>query len=168
MAKRITRVMADDAARKLAKIAYGQKIIDARKERKDFGDYLIKKYIPKPVLDCCNEFGDYFEKFNAFFVTAFVDDWNMRREVPCNISNPTRKYIIAEKQDIFRDKELSTKIYDLEQLYNDYIGKVSDALYCLKSEVKIKEFFPEALPYLDFSETNLPSTNYSNLRQLLK
>ena len=49
-----------------------------------------------------------------------------------------------------------------------YRSKVEDALYQLKTEAKIKQFFPEALPFINFSESSALVPNYDDLRSKLK
>lgn len=168
MAKRMTRVMADHAAEECAKIAYDKKIERAEKARKDFGDELIKKYIPKPVLDCGKEFGECFESHNAFFARIERNGWDSRKEIPSNLINPTRKYLTISEPDFSKAKDLTSKQVGLVYAKRSYFQNVSDALVTLKTEARIKEQFPEALPYLNFAATNLPTANYSKLRQLLK
>ncbi len=170
MTKRMTRTMADHAATMLAKIAYDEKIDKATKARKDFGDFLINKYVPKPVLDCAKEYDNCFDHYDAFFATANIKDsgWGNRKEIPTNLVNPVRRYITIEKSEFSHAGDLVAKEVELVRLKNEYITNVSDALVTLKTEARIKESFPEALPYLNFAETNLPAANYSKLRQLLK
>lgn len=64
--------------------------------------------------------------------------------------------------------ELSKNARNLNNDKGDYITKVSDALMQLRSEARIKEGFPEALPFLNFAETTMPAPQFDHLRKLLK
>ena len=169
MKKRITREMADDAAKELANIAYNIKIEKARMDRAEFGDVLINKYIPKPILDLGKEYSSYFERGSYIF--AYIDSgdvWSNREYFVSNIKNPITKAVTISKDDFSKASKLNRILNKLTASKNEYYTNVSDALMQLRTEVRIREQFPEALPYLNFTETSLPSRDYTNLRNLLK
>lgn len=164
----MTRFMADHAAEELAKIAFDEKIKKAEKERLGFGDDLVRKYVPKPILELGKEYRSFFTINNCIFCHVESDGWGSSSYFSTNIENPTGKAVTISKSDYDKAKNLVRLCNELYDRKGDYQQQVSNALLNLKTEAKIKEQFPEALPFLNFTETNLPAVDYSNLRKLLK
>lgn len=64
--KRMTRTMADAAATELARIVYEKKLEDLEQEFKDFSENLMRKYVPKELFDCQEQFPNFFSKQKLF------------------------------------------------------------------------------------------------------
>lgn len=164
MAKQVTRSMADEAAKQLASQVFDKKIELAEQAERQFGDELIKKYIPAPILAVGVEYSSYFINKSKYlgFATSFGG------QIQSNIVNPiSNKYIQIEMEDYKHAKVLIDKRKKLQQNKGDYMSKVSDALLQLKSFKRIKENFPEALPFLNFAETTALIPQFTELRSLL-
>lgn len=90
MAKQVTRSMADEAAKQLASQVFDKKIELAEQAERQFGDELIKKYIPAPILAVGVEYSSYFINKSKYlgFATSFGG------QIQSNIVNPiSNKYI---------------------------------------------------------------------------
>lgn len=164
MAKQVTRSMADEAAKQLAGQVFDKKIELAEQAERQFGDELIKKYIPAPILAVGMEYDSYFINKSKYlgFATLFGG------HIQSNIINPiSNKYIQIEPEDYKQAKTLIEARQKLQTSKDNYISKVSDALLQLKSFKRIKENFPEALPYLNFAETTALIPQFAELRALL-
>lgn len=164
MAKQVTRLMADEAAKQLASQVFDKKIELAEQAERQFGDDLIKKYIPAPILAVGMEYSSYFVNKAQYlgFATSFGG------HIQSNIVNPiSNKYIQIESEDYKQAKALINTRQNLQSDKENYISKVSDALLQLKSFKRIKENFPEALPYLNFAETTALIPQFTELRALL-
>ena len=72
--KRITREMADKIAKLMANNAYDEKIKEAEQKCNDFGDYIIKNYIPPQILECVKEFSIFFHQSNYVPVHVETND----------------------------------------------------------------------------------------------
>lgn len=170
MAKRMTREMADNAAKKLAELAYDKKLEEAKSNEIAFGDVIIKKYIPQPILALMKEYTSWFPY--------------MRDGVECKDENGTKweKIFIHSTEkvhaylpcialscdDYNKAFKLTKRCISLRNEKENYKQKVSDALMQLKTETRIKNAFPEALPYLNFSDSCALVPKFEDLRKLLK
>lgn len=166
MGKRLTRAMADFAAGELAEIAFDKKIEEADSKMKEFGDKMILKYIPSPVIALAKEYTSLFYD-NDNHISIGVPYKSLH--LISNVMNPiSRKHFIISEEDYNVANELVMKCRDLKSRKEDYVQKVSDALMQLRTEARISQHFPEALPYLNFSDTTAIVPNYENLRMQLK
>lgn len=170
MAKRLTREMADDAAEKLAAIAFDKKIQKAKDEMTKFGDELIQKYIPAPILALGQEYASYFpDRSNYIQFTSETAPNYHYSSLPCTISNPIyRKVLVLKNDDYKKGNDLKRRHEDLCNDRRKYERNVSDALVQLKSEKRITEQFPEALPFLHFCDTTALVPQFVELRAMLK
>lgn len=85
MAKRLTREMADDAAYQLASIAFDKKIEQAKKEELEFGDYIVKTYIPIPIQGVMEEYRSWFMNLRTY--VRCVDVSGQNRNTLCVDTN---------------------------------------------------------------------------------
>lgn len=167
--KQVTRIMADSAAEELAKIAYDNKIEKAKEEERKFGDELIKKYIPKPIIALGEEYSSFFIRRYPSIGIQSENGGHYSKRIDSNMQNPTSdRYVLVSQEDFQKAKELLDNVSKLENGRGNYVIQVSDALVQLRSEARIKECFPEALPFLNFAETTMPISQFDHLRKLLK
>lgn len=171
MSKRITKSECEQAAQKLAAIAFDNKIKKAEEEEKEVGDELVKKYIPAPIMAIGKEYKEMFvnsgkiisvkensDKYNCFFVET-------------NMLNPLgySKTFLIDKADAKYATNIVKNHSSLKNQKRTYINNVTEALWQLRSKKRIEEQFPEALPYLDFDDDKqLPMPQYMELRNMLK
>lgn len=173
MSKRIAKYEFEQAANKLAAIAFDKKIKKAEEERKIFGDILINKYIPAPVLAVGKEFSDTFSSISRQLIVVRDENGEARRNeyVYSNKVNPLGSYktFLISTGDFKKASSLCNKVSDLQSKKRAYIDNVTEALWQLRSKKRIEEQFPEALQFLNFDENKqLPMPQYAELRSLLK
>lgn len=170
MAKRLTREMADDAANELAKIAFDKKIELAEKQEKEFGDYIITAYMPKPLQGVMKEYRSWFTNMRASI--GCVDASGIQKNLLYIRTNLLVHYYLSPTKIAYEDymnaSQLFKRVESLKRDRSAYINKVSDALMQLRSEKRIKEAFPEALPYLNFTESVALVPQFEELRAMLK
>lgn len=170
MAKRMTREMADNAAKQLAGIAFDKKVEQALAEEKDFGDYLVKTYIPQPIQGVMKEYRSWFP--NMVTNVRCMDASNQSQRtiyIHTNIMvHYYLSYVPLSSEDYKKADKLHQNYIDLMDRRKAYQDKVSEALMQLKSEARVKEHFPEALPFLNFSESTALIPQFEHLRSLLK
>ena len=166
----MTRGMADKAAEELANVSFDKKLEKAKKEKLEFGDYLIKKYFPKPILDCQKEFHKFFKNNSYIHIHNDIvgGGWGSSDTASSTIECPTDVYIDVSNDDFKKAQKCYNTFHNLCSEKQGYISDVSDAFLTLRSESRIKEAFPEALPYLNFTGAMLLSPKYDKLRSLLK
>ena len=99
--KRMTREMADKAAKELANVAFDKKLEKAKKEKLEFGDYLIKKYFPKPILECQKEFHKFFQNYSHIHIhnDSIGGEWGSCDTASSTIECPTDVYIDVSNDD---------------------------------------------------------------------
>lgn len=167
--KQVTRAMADSAAEELAKIAYDSKIKKAKEEERKFGDELIKKYIPQPIIALGEEYSSFFIRRYSNIGIQSENRGYYSRRIDTNIQNPiSDKYVLVSQEDYLKASKLRDNVEKLQNDKRNYEAQVSDALMQLRSETRIKEGFPEALPFLNFAKTTMPAPQFEYLRELLK
>ena len=134
-----------------------------------FGDSLVKKYYPAPLMARFKEYGKYFNSTRIigihnsgeeFYRNMYVDT---SEEIPCQTFYPN-----VEENEWKTASKLINDFNNLRKSKSEYVEKVTQALFTLKTYNKIKESFPEALPFINFTEETLPAANYTALRDLLK
>jgi hypothetical protein len=162
---RITREMADKAARQLAAIAYDKKIEKAKNDFKSMLEGIIKTYIPAPILAVMEEYSSYLEKC----VRLFISDGNdcvYTYTIPVLI--PAVKEIKVSHDELVKLKSAKKLLESLEAKKVRYKEEVSDAL-CLsiRTEKRCAETFPEAMQYLNFSKTTALAPKFDDLRKQL-
>lgn len=162
---RITREMADKAARQLAAIAYDKKIEKAKNDFESLVYWVIKTHIPAPILSVMEEYSSYLEKC----VRLFVSDGNdcvYTYTIPVLI--PAVKEIRVSHDEFVKLKNAKKLLESLEAKKVKYNDEVSDAL-CLsiRTEKRCAEEFPEAMQYLNFSKTTSLAPKFDDLRKQL-
>ena len=170
MAKRITREMANEAAKQLASIAFDKKVQQAMDKEREFGDYLVKTYIPQPIQGVMKEYRSWFQHMDTSL--SCIDASRQSRRTLYIQTNILIHYYLRSVplsyEDFKKADQLHQNYLNLNDKRNAYTNEVSNALMQLKSEARIKEHFPEALPYLNFSESTALIPQFEHLRSLLK
>lgn len=169
--------MAEIAAEKMAKAAFGSKIELAKKRVSVFVEGLACKYIPYSVRAVVAEFPSYFEKVKVVSITTsrtYSDGYvghedYISSQISFDIPSGSR-YIAHVSQSEYKElKKLYMRVKVAEQELDNFKQQVLDALIALKTENKVRESLPEALPYIDFpEEVQLPAPIFGTLRNILK
>lgn len=171
MSKRITKFDCEQAAKKLAAIAFDNKIKKAEEEEKAVGDELIKKYIPAPIMAIGKEYAEMFVNSGRIISVKEDSDTHNCFMVDANTLNPLGypKTFLIDKADAKYAANVVKNHNSLKRQKRTYINNVTEALWQLRSKKRIEEQFPEALPYLDFDDDKqLPMPQYMELRNMLK
>ena len=167
MSKRITKAMAEDAAIELTKIAFDKKVEKAEKDRLALAKHLVEKYIPAPVLQCAKEYlGCYYYQRRVEFTTEGLGHYGYKW-LYLDYDHPMFNQICLSKSD-FDSYDKADKLYDdLKNARDNYKDEVTNAIFNLRTERNVAELFPEALPFLNFTECTALAPNLTPLRALL-
>lgn len=183
--RRITKEMAHKAALDMYDAVYGEQLKAARSKLNKALEEFVKRYFPAPVLACVKEYEKFYKvtksielyvysKKNkdgnfegsyeiirgliSFIVPMQQTNWNCF----CSIEALEKdcKNIVAAHN---ADKELDRKALTFR-------NSVEDTLIALRTEKKVAENLPEALPYIKFPDdkSNLPAPVFSEIRNLLQ
>lgn len=175
MNRRITKTMADEAASKMKKKAYSEKIEKAYEKLNAVGEVLVRKYIPAPVLACVNEYSTYFGYSTGASITAIKehpDGWtSCESNIPVKLSFkiPYNGSHITVSGDEYRDLlALKKEVCRLENERDAFGDQVYDALIALRTEKNVEKELPEALEYLVFPEVKaVPMPVFTGLRKII-
>lgn len=175
MNRRITKTMADEAAKKMKERAYSKKIDEAYEKLDAMGEELVRKYIPAPVIACVNEYGGYFGNCTCASITAIKehpDGWTSREySIPVKLSfkiPSNSSYITVSCEEYEAVHKLYAKAKQLEKERDDFGDQVYDALVALRTEKSVEKELPEAMKYLVFPEVKaVPMPVFSGLREII-
>lgn len=168
MSNRISKTMATGAAEQLALKAFGEKQKQAEEDFLALGLLFYKKYVPKPVRDCYQEYKDLYDgKAVLRFLPENGSSYDLIM-VWYKFGVPPITHIIINKKDWELLFDAKKKKNDIDKAKCDYINEVTTALFNLRTEKNVREQFPEALPYLNFSSCTALVPNIDKLRQILK
>lgn len=173
--KTITFGMSDVAARELAKIAFDKQIQKAKGELDEELVYIIRKYVPEPVLKIMDEYGDIVSEHDALYIS--IDDIKSACFHNLPVKMPRLKEIMVDKEDFEKVMSLNLNWQLLRDKQKKYKNEVSNIL-CLevRSIENCEKVFPEALPYLlspealpyqRSSESDESSSNLDEIRSML-
>lgn len=171
MSKHITKFDCEQAAKKLAAIAFDNKIKKAEEEEKAIGDELVKKYVPAPILAIGKEYAEMFVYSSKIISVKEDTDKYDSFVADTNILNPlgSSKTFLIDKADAKYAANIVKQNQNLMIRKRAYMNDVTEAIWQLRSKKRIEEQFPEALPYLDFDDDKqLPMPQYIELRNMLK
>lgn len=168
--------MAGVAAEKMAKAAFGSKNELAKKRVSVFVEGLAIKYIPYSIRAVVAEFPSYFEKRKHVSVTTTTyanghegHEYCIGSDISFYIPKGS-EYLGNVSPTEYRElKKLYMNWKNIEKAQYEFERQVLDALIALKTENKVRESLPEALPYIDFpEEVQLPAPIFGTLRNILK
>ena len=160
--------MAEEAATQLAALAYNKKIEDADNELSAFGLSMYKKYVPEPLRAACNEYINVLEDTGQLkFLVEGANSWDYI-SIHYNEAFPRVKAMILDAKDWKELRRRERLVSDLRSDRREYEADVTQALVNLRTEKNVREQFPEALPYLNFTACTALVPNIDNLRNRLK
>lgn len=163
--KRVTRSMADEAATELANLAYSKKVDELDKQIEYKVNELIIKYVPQPILSMAQEYSNLLE---MDYSVCFCAENGCALYLHPKIKVPKLRSLLLSLEDYKSLKSLLDTRRSTNDAWRDYKSRVSDILCLeLRTEKRIQEIFPEALPFLNFSNTTTLACNYNELRSLL-
>jgi hypothetical protein len=176
MNRRINKTIAEKAAITMAAAAFNCQIELARKQVSVAVDLLVRKYIPKIVRSVCADFPSYFEKDKHAYISTprtFADGYVGHEDYICGelsfyIPHGSR-YINVSTEEYKDLKKLHRRVKALENEQENFKQQIFDALSALRTENKVKESLPEALPFIEFpDEVHLPAPVFGTLRNIIK
>lgn len=168
MSNRVSKTMATEAAEQLAIKAFGEKQKQAEEDFLALGLLLYKKYTPKPVRDCYQEYKEVYDGKNWLCFLSENGSSSDLIMVGYKFRFPSIVPIILDKEDGKRLNDAKKKKNEIDKAKRNYTNEVTTALFNLRTEKNVREEFPEALPYLNFSSCTALVPNIDKLRQILK
>ena len=167
MSKRITKAMAEAAAKELNKLAFDARIKKAKNDLQQLCEHFVRKYIPEQVRECgVTYLESYDHEKRQEFTTEGLGGYNYKC-VYLSYEHPKYNRINLSAHD-FHDLDVADKLVrDLESDSRKYEDDVYIALVNLRTKRNVEEQFPEALPYLDFTECTALVPNLMPLRVVL-
>ena len=160
--------MAEEVAEQLTANAYKEKIETARAAHKAMGLELYVKYIPEAVRMAGKEHS---EKYDTTRELKFLPEgasYYDYIQLYYDINFPRLRPIIINKDDWQKFQKAHKLCKSLEEEQNNFKEEVAQALVNLRTAKNVREQFPEALPYMNFSECTTLVPNLSHLRNKLK
>lgn len=168
--------MAEIAAEKMASAAFNVQIEMARNRLSVFVSKLATKYTPNAVRAVVAEYPSYFEKCKYASITTtrtYADGYVGHEDY---IGSPISFYLPKGSEHVnvipseYKEvKKLYMRGKVIEKEKKNFKQQVLDALIALKTENKVKESLPEALPFIEFpEEVQLPAPIYGTLRNIIK
>lgn len=170
MNRRITRVIAGEAADAIAAAKYNEKLGELHQDLSLIAESMIKKYLPYPIRAIVLEYPSYFEttKYVLFSAVNPANQYGMKFNwlgIEVNMQIPKScKYITMSCEDFLSFKKLHDKYSRVQENKKMFLEDCYKALVAIGSESKLKEQFPAAIPYVNFPEVvQLPAKVYSDL-----
>ena len=159
--------MAEYAAEHLAFNAYQTKIEAAIYNVKELGLKFYIQYIPNDVrITATSHINMYETQRDLKFLTEGSSYWEYI-QIVFDIEFPRLRPIVLSKED-WKELDKADKYRkELEKESKVFKQDVAQALINLRTEKNIREQFPEALPYLNFTECTALIPNLNNLRKKL-
>lgn len=183
--RRITKGMAYGAAWAMYDAVYKEQLKIAEDKVNKAIEEFAKGYFPAPVLACVEEYRDYYkvtkdidlyvyqkkDKDGDFIGSHEVITGESSFIVPVHQKSwSSRCHIEVLEKDIKKVVTANNACKELREKAHNFRTKIHNILIELKTEKKVAENLPEALPYIKFPDdkSNLPAPVFSEIRNLLK
>lgn len=165
--KRITHELARKVAIEIANVSYNEKIEDARKKVQDYADRLVNLHIPHPALEVLRTYPKYFRTSSILNVRCGE---RFTLQVLPSIKIPFGCTIEVCIGDYNKLKELKDELRAWQIKRDEFFEKIIKALYELRTEKRVREQLPEAIPYLELflncgNINQSSSDDFESLRQ---
>lgn len=182
--RRITKEMAKQAAEDMKNAVYKEKLNAAKEALNKEIDIFVKGYFPAPVLACVAEYKEFIKNYNNIILHVHkkrLSDGSyaggyysiygvLSIDIPAQDDCWSSDTINVSEREC-RNVVKANAVYEgIEDESISFFSKVENALLSLKTEKRVTEQFPEALPYLKFPDdkSNLPSPIFSDIRAMLQ
>jgi len=166
--------MADEAASKMKKKAYGRKIENATAKVNAAVEELVRKYIPAPVIACVNEYSNFISYTTGASISTVIEKNGWTTSASAIKGALTFKipsganYIKVDSKEYDALLKLENKKKLLEKQRDEFGEQVYDALIALKTEKAVEKELPEAMKYLVFPEVKaVPMPVFTGLRDII-
>ncbi|MDO4411453.1 MAG: hypothetical protein Q4C05_09275 [Akkermansia sp.] len=175
MNRKITRTIAFEAAERMADAKFKPELDKLMKIRADIAESYVKKYIPYAVRAIVDEYPSYFESTDHVLFSAINPDSRYGLKLQWVASDITirlpksSQYVVIDYKDYLHIRKSCDAISKVMGEKEDFSKECQKALYAIKSEGRLKEQFPAAIPYVVFPEVmQLPSVNYNQLNKIVE
>lgn len=175
MTNRITKAMAEAAAKEMTKDFYSKKLQDVHKESKDYYESLLNKYVPAEVKEVAER---YPEVFGSMSETRFhgvghstTNNWAYDVWGETITKNPlgTVKRFNLTSEEYETCCKFTSRIDNIHTEWEKKRHQIENALRQCGTEKKVKELFPEALPFLNFpSQCTALCPQFTELRTFVQ
>ena len=165
---RITRTIADEAAKKMASAKFDSKIKQLELKQRDLCEKIAKDYIPIDVINLAEKHPRFFNMSNCVYVST---ENSYGTYLPGNSRYPNfaNGYSMPiSKSDYLSVRKMKEEREHLSQNQSRLQDRISDTLFSLRTIEKVKKEFPEALKYISCEEKSLPALQIDDLRNLFK
>lgn len=164
---RITKSQAEKAAKSMAATIYNAKIDLANLKVREYTKSLLEKYIPKPLQACFKEYPEWFTPHSTIW---YRNKDGYERSAPTfESTNPCMyKKFPLTLAEIKKLEGLKDAASDEINNKHKFIDDMTKALVTLKTEKRISETLPDALPYINFSGSTALVPQYQELNTILK
>lgn len=168
--------MAHLAADKIAFKIYNDKLEELGNQINLIAELIAEKYIPAIVLEVCEKFSTYIATNNAIRISTSIVNESGHKNTPLWLGGllsfkiPTAcNYLKVSNEDYDSLRRVYDEKVRVETMRDACIQEVYNSLLALKHVDKIKEYFPEALDYIEFPDVKaLPAPKFDTIRTLLK
>ena len=166
--QRITKEMARKAASEMKRDKFEPKIKKAQDTLIAYIDELIEKWVPAEVREAFANHQKWYSSTRSVMFNA--DGGGSGSYTEINIGNtpyPPLRCITIDPKEYVKLTKLQRDKRDLESkasyFYNDCVTVLTDLAY----ENRVKEQFPQALPYLNFSGSTVVAPSVQKLIDIL-
>ncbi len=170
----ISKTKAEEIASKMANKAFKDSIDKLSSAVNEAVEDLVKKYVPKEVLEIASKYADYFDLAKMCQVSTFYEQ-NGYSSRSVYIAGYLSFYIPNKMQFITvtnveyeNVKELLADKKNAERKKETLKNQIFEAVFALKTTKRILESLPEVAPYLPLeTKPALPAIQYDDLRKTI-
>ena len=165
---RITRAMAEKAAQNLGKDKFGKKTQEKTNELQEYAIQLFEKYVPLQVREAFDANKNWYENKSYIAFAADGGGAGSYMQVYLSVSVAPLRTVIVSAEEFMKLSRLKEQISTLNAARHKFEMDVSTVLLSLGYEKRVREQFPQALPYLNFSGTTEVAPNIQNLIRIIE
>lgn len=172
MSKRITKIMAANAALNMARLYLNDELEKAKEELSAYATCVVYALVPKDVIDVTEKYEKYVDGLHSVLFYAFDNNVKLQdayATINCVVPHGS-DYLEVDVATYKKLMKLKKVVINLDDKRRKFRDELKNALYSLGTKEKIEKTLPNALKYLDFEESekkSLPVSNYTNLQQII-
>lgn len=172
MSKRITKLMAANAARDMAKMYLKDELDKAKDELSNYATHVVYALVPKEVIDVTEKYKEFVDGLHSVLFYAYDEGVKLNdayATIKCAVPHGS-DYLEVDVVTYKNLMKLKRVVINLDDKRNKFREELKGALYSLGTKDKIEKTFPNALKYINFGEIekkSLPVSNYTNLQQII-
>lgn len=163
---RITKTMAEEAAKRIVTAEFEERIEQAKKKRDEYIDALVKQVCPNPIIQVTKEYHSYIYCNKLIAIRSpggRIDKYGIKFNVPYYTVIDVSSEAYAKAIKLQRDVEME---YERRKEAQDRWKEIILGLGTLK---RMQEELPEAVEYVSWPTVKaLPSVQYDDWRMALR